>query len=101
MKRRHHAVSLLDAAAETPALARLLELARESQLRLDMIVGMLPADLRTAVRPGPIDGCDWCLLADDGAAAAKLRQMAPALRARLQAENCDVRSIRVKVRKRV
>lgn len=101
MNRRHHAVSLLDAAADSPTLARLLALARESQQRLDLIVALLPSGLKSAVSAGPIDGSDWCLIAEDSAVAAKLRQMTPLLRTRLQAENHDVRSIRVKVRKRV
>ena len=58
---------------------------------------MIPISLRSAVRPGPIDGPAWCLLVDSNAAAAKLRQVVPALIAHLCARGWQVNSIRLKV----
>ncbi|MEO8250415.1 MAG: hypothetical protein ABI589_13715 [Burkholderiales bacterium] len=99
MNRRHHAVSVLDAASDSPTLARLSALARESRQRLESVASLLPASMRESIRPGPIDGDGWCLIADDSAAAAKLRQLVPALCAHLRTQGYDVKTIRVKVRK--
>lgn len=101
MNRRHHAISVLDAASGSPTLARLWALANESQQRLASVAALLPAGMAASIRPGPVEGDAWCLIADDGAAAAKLRQLAPALCAHLRTHGRDVNSIRVKVRKRV
>ena len=98
-RRHHHAVSVLDAASDSPTLARLSALAAESRQRLDSIGPLLPAAMRQSIKPGPINGDDWCLIASDSSAAAKLRQLVPALCAHLRKQGSDVKSIRVKVRK--
>jgi len=95
--RRLHPVSLQQAADESPTLARLAQLARESGERLKAVEALIPASLRPAVKPGPIDGTDWCLLVDSSAAAAKLRQVLPALQAHLCGRGWQVTSIRLKV----
>ena len=92
------AVSILQASMDSPTLARLAELGRDSGARLLAISPLLPAALRSAVVAGPIDGSSWCLLLDNSAAAAKLRQMLPDLLARLRANGWAVESIRLKVR---
>jgi hypothetical protein len=97
INRRLHAVSLQQAAEEAPALARLAQLARESGERLKAVEPLIPASLRSAVRAGPIDGTAWCLLVDSSAAAAKLRQVLPALQAHLCGRGWQVNSIRLKV----
>ena len=99
MNRRHHAVDILQAATDSPTFARLSTLARESQQRLDALAGLLPAGLSRAIRAGPIDGTDWCLLVDNGASAAKLRQLIPALAAHLRSRGYPVDTIRLKLRK--
>jgi hypothetical protein len=58
---------------------------------------LIPTALRPAVRPGPIDGNAWCLLVEGNAAAAKLRQVLPALLDRLRDRGWEVTSIRLKV----
>jgi hypothetical protein len=58
---------------------------------------LLPAALRTSVKAGPIEGESWCLLVTGNAAAAKVRQMLPALQAQLQAEGHGIQNIRLKV----
>lgn len=78
-------------------LAQLARLARESGERLKAIELLIPASLRSAVKAGPIDGDAWCLLVDNNAAAAKLRQVVPALLAHLRAGGTQVNSIRLKV----
>jgi hypothetical protein len=95
--RRLHPVTLLQAAEDSPTLARLAQLARESGERLKAVELLIPASLRSAVRPGPIDGPAWCLLVDSNAAAAKLRQVIPALLAHLCDRGWQVNSIRLKV----
>jgi hypothetical protein len=95
--RRHYPVTLLQAAEDSPTLARLAELARESGERLKAIEPLIPQALRPAIQPGPIDGPAWCLLVSNNAAAAKLRQLLPALQSRLLDRGWQVTSIRLKV----
>ena len=97
MNRRFHAMPLHEAAAESPTLARLTQLARESGERLKAVETAIPPALRAAVRPGPIEGTTWCLLVDSSAAAAKLRQLLPALVAKLNSRGWQVTAIRLKV----
>lgn len=97
MLRRHHPVPLHEAAEESPTLARLAQLARESGERLKAIEAAIPASLRASVRPGPIEGTTWCLLVDSSAAAAKLRQLLPVLQAKLSNGGWQVTSIRLKL----
>lgn len=95
--RRPLPVTLQQAADDSPTLARLMQLAQESAERLKAIEALLPAALRSCVQAGPIDGPDWCLLVDSNAAAAKLRQLIPALLAHLCNRGWEVTSIRLKV----
>jgi hypothetical protein len=90
-------VPLYEAAQDSPTLARLAQLARESGERLKAIESLIPAPLRASVRPGPIDGDNWCLLVDGSAAAAKLRQLLPALQSQLSSRGWQVNAIRLKV----
>ena len=95
--RRLHPVTLQQAAEASPTLARLAQLARESGERLVAVELLIPGPLRSAVRAGPIEGDGWCLLVDSNAAAAKLRQVVPALVAHLRDRGWQVNSIRLKV----
>jgi len=90
-------VPLLEAVEGAPTLARLAQLARQSCEMLEAVGFLIPSPLRSAVRAGPIDGAGWCLLVDNNAAAAKLRQVLPALTAELQRRGAQVNSIRLKV----
>lgn len=78
-------------------MARLAQLANESCERLKAVESLIPVSLRPSVKPGPIDGLAWCLLVDSNAAAAKVRQVVPALLNRLRDRGWQVTSIRVKV----
>ncbi len=103
MKRVQSTVPLTieQAVGEAPTLARLAGLARESGDRLAAILPLVPAGLRQGLRPGPIEeGGVWCLLVPNNAAAAKLRQLAPALQAHLRTGGWQVTSIRLKVQTR-
>lgn len=95
--RRTHPVSLQQAADESPTLAGLAALARESGERLKAVESLIPMTLRAAVQAGPIEGTSWCLLVRGNAAAAKLRQALPALQATLRSKGWNVQSIRLKV----
>jgi hypothetical protein len=97
MNRRHGAVPLHQAAEASPTLAHLLGLARESGARLKAVEFLIPPLMRATVRPGPIDGTAWCLLVEHGAAAAKLRQVVPAMLSHLRTKGYEVTSIRLKV----
>ena len=95
--RHHHAVTLLQATQASPTLARLTELSQDSTARLKAIESLIPVVLRPAIKAGPIDGTNWCLLVGSNAAAAKIRQLLPALEAHLRIKGWQVSAIRLKV----
>jgi len=92
-----HPVTIHQAVGDSPALARLTGLVRESNERLKAIEALLPEALRAAVKAGPIDGGKWCLLVEGNAAAAKIRQLSPLIQASLLRQGWHVMSIRLKV----
>ena len=97
MNRRQYAITVLQASQDSPTLARLAELSRDSVARLNALDGLIPTALRPAIKAGPIDGDAWCLLLDNNAAAAKVRQLLPALLAHLRVKGWEINSIRLKV----
>ncbi len=96
--KRQHSVTLLQASQDSPVLARLTDLTRDSVARLGAIQNLIPAALRSSVQAGPIDGAVWCLLINNTATAAKMRQLLPALESHLRSKGWDIDSIRLKVR---
>ena len=88
---------LSTALGRSEPLAALLKRLRESQARFAAITPLLPETLRAAVSAGPLDDSAWVLLAANASAAAKLRQMVPALQAELLAEGWAGLDIKVKV----
>ena len=97
MNRRHHAVTLQQAADEAPMLAKLTALSRESSERLRAVESLIPPALRPALQAGPIEGQTWCLVVRNNAAAAKLRQLLPAMQAHLRSKGWEVNVIRLKI----
>jgi hypothetical protein len=97
MIRRKHAISLFQATQDSEVLNQLCELASESTQRLKSIAPLLPPSLRAGVHPGPIEGPVWCLLLDNNAVAAKIKQLVPALQAHLRSKGWEVNAIRLKV----
>lgn len=95
--RRHFAVSLEQAATESPVLANIVGLARESADRLRCVQPLLPVGLRAHVQAGPIEGDTWCLMVKNSAAATKLRHLLPSIEAHLRAKGCNIARIRLKV----
>lgn len=85
------------AVGNSPSLARLAELVQESNNRLKAIESLIPANLRAAIKAGPIEGDNWCLLVNGNAAAAKMRQLLPLLQTGLRREGWQVGSIRLKI----
>ena len=100
MQRSTLPVSVQQAAEDSPTLARLAQLARESGERLKAVEPLIPVALRRAVKPGPIEGSSWCLLIEGNAAAAKLRQVLPAMQALLCDRGWQVSAIRIRVQAR-
>jgi hypothetical protein len=95
--RPQQAVSFSQAIDNSPSLAKLADMARASSGLLKAVEQLLPEPLRASVKAGPIDGDCWCLLVTGNAPAAKVRQLLPALQARLLAEGHVIRNIRLKV----
>ena len=81
-------------------LASLLQRVRESRERFEAIAGLLPAALREGVRPGPLDENSWSLLVGHAAAAAKLRQMLPALEDALRARGWPGPALKIRIQPR-
>lgn len=100
MQRRHQAISLQQAAQDSPTLAKLTDLLRDSSARLQAIEPLIPPPLRSSVKAGPIDGTAWCMLVSSTAAAAKLRQLLPDFLSRLNASGWQVTTIRLKIQSR-
>lgn len=98
---RGHSRTLEQIVDNAPSLAQLANLARDGQKRLQAIAKLLPASLRNMVESGSIEGEEWCLLVPHSAAAAKLRQLLPALCAHLRTKGWKVQTIRVKVKTRI
>jgi hypothetical protein len=97
MTQRPRSYTVLQAAEETPVLARLATLTRESSSRLKSLEPLVPANLRRSLTAGPIDGAVWCLIVDNNATAAKVRQLLPAFMAHLRTKGWEVNSIRLRV----
>ena len=97
MNRRHHSVTVLQASQESPTFARLMDLACDSTARLKSIEPIIPPALRSAVKAGPIEGDVWCLILENNAVAAKIRQVIPAFLAHLRVKGWEINSIRLKV----
>ena len=97
MNHRNHSFTLLQATQDSPTLARLTELVLESSARLKSIEALIPITIRKAVQAGPIEGSVWCLILDNNAIAAKIRQLRPSLESHLRTKGWDVSAIRLKV----
>ncbi|MDO5288580.1 MAG: DciA family protein [Pseudomonadota bacterium] len=97
--RHHQALSLQQAVQSAPTLARLSQIAEQSGACLAVIQPLLPPALRGVVRAGALEQLsgNWCLLVPHAAAAAKLRQLTPALLQVLARHESGVQSIRIKI----
>lgn len=91
------AVTLDEAVAASPVLSRLAQASSTSRRLLDNVSFLIPSSLRPQVTAGPYTAGDWCLLVADNAAAAKLRQLLPAIQAHLRSRGEEVSAIRLRV----
>jgi hypothetical protein len=98
MIRRTTPYSIVEATQESPTLAKLIDLSRESNAMLKSIQLLIPHSLRPTISAGPIDGTTWCLIVEGNAAVAKLRQLLPKFQAHLLSTGKQVTDIRLKVR---
>ena len=102
MNRRKTPYSIEEATQESPTLAKLIDLSRESNAMLQSIQPLIPQNLRPAIKAGPIDttvnGTTWCLIVEGNAAVAKLRQLLPKFQTHLLSTGKQITDIRLKVR---
>jgi hypothetical protein len=91
------ALTIGHALAQSEPLARLHALLKASNANFDTICPLLPAPLAAHVKAGPVDEEGWTLLADNAAAAAKLRQLLPLMEAALLQRDGKRSAIRLRV----
>lgn len=98
IQRRHHPISLEQAAHESPVLEGLMQQvqrAKDFQARLQP---MIPTGIRAALRYGKVDeNGQWCVFVSNAAAAAKVRQLLPQWVAYLQQQGCAIRGIDLRI----
>jgi len=97
MNRPKKSVTVFQAAQDSPTLLHLSNLALDSSARLRALSPLIPAGIRTAIKPGPIEGAVWCLILENSAVAAKVRQLVPILLLHLNTKGWEVSSIRLKI----
>ena len=91
------AMALSEALAGSVTLGGLLAQARISREWFDRARPVLGAALASQLRPGPVEERSWTLLADNGQAAAKARQLAPRLVDLVGATGGAIDAVRIKV----
>ena len=97
MNRQNRSLTLFQATQGSTTFAQLTELTQDSVARLKAIESLIPQSLRNTVQAGPIEGPVWCLILNNNASAAKLRQLLPAFASHLRTKGWNVTSIRLKV----
>lgn len=94
-------LTIVQALEQAPGLQQLRVQLAQSSACLKAVQPLLPPGLRQSVQAGPIDEQSWCLLVSHQAAAAKIRQLLPALVQALQQAQLPVHHIRIRVRRPV
>jgi len=89
--------SVMDAIEHSDTLSSMLSLQRRSASYLKTIELILPPGLSDQLLAGPIEDDVWCLLVKHNAAAAKLRQLLPAISAHLRSKGHNVQQVRIKL----
>ncbi|HNU12123.1 MAG TPA: DciA family protein [Rubrivivax sp.] len=90
-------LTLAAALERSEPLGLLLRRLQEARSHYEAVAPLLPPGLRADVRPGPVDGQTWTLLAAHNPAAAKLRQLLPLLLQRLRETGWEGNAIKVRV----
>ena len=88
---------LASALDRSEPLSGLMQRMRQSQARLAAIAPLLPTGLQGGVRAGPLDDAAWVLLVANASAAAKLRQLLPALEQALREQGWPGPVLKIKV----
>ena len=70
---------------------------RQAVRCFEQVRPLLPETLAALVRPGPIDAGTWTLFVEHASAAAKLRQLLPALQVAASAVDASIAQVRLKV----
>lgn len=89
--------SLAQIIDESPELKRLAETSRHAEQLQRIYLETVPAELAPYCRVGFAHGGILCVFADNGAVAAKLRQLVPRVLAHFRLRNRDFNSIRIGV----
>jgi len=92
--------SVMDAIEHSDTLSSMLSLQRRSMLFLKTIEPVLPPGLSEQMLAGPIEDDVWCVLVKHNAAAAKLRQLLPAICSHLRSKGYNVQQVRLKLMSR-
>lgn len=91
------ALPIRQALAGCEPLARLSQRLALSARHMDAVRPLLPLNLQSQVRAGPVDDEGWTLLAANAGVAAKLRQLLPRLQAALHTPGRETTPIRVRI----
>ena len=92
--------SVMDAIEHSDTLSSMLSLQRRSMTFLKTIESILPPGLSDQLLAGPIEDDVWCVLVKHNAAAAKLRQLLPAIAAQLRSKGHNIQQVRMKLMSR-
>lgn len=110
IKRQTGAKTVQQILEEAPSLSQLKAHLALSQQCLKAVLPLIPIPMRKAVHAGPIEIQDrpledgpalqhqcWLLLTDNTAVAAKLRQLQPVMRLRLENAGLDIHDVKIQV----
>lgn len=110
IKRQTGAKTVQQILEEAPSLSQLKVRLALSQQCLKAVLPLIPAPMRKAVHAGPVELQDdpredgpiqqqqcWLLLVDNTAVAAKLRQLQPIIRLRLENSGLNIHNVKIQV----
>lgn len=83
-----------------PTLSALLAGHQRANACFQRMLPVVPPSLRALVRPGPVDGACWTVFVEHSAAAAKLRQLVPALLAAVSDFDGSIAEVKIKIQPR-
>jgi hypothetical protein len=92
-----NALSIDQALNACEPLVRLGQRLAAAQAHLDAVRPLLPANLQSQVRAGPVDNDGWTLLAANAGVAAKLRQLLPRLETAIAPRAGERTAIKVRI----
>jgi hypothetical protein len=91
------ALGIRDALSRSAPIEHLRQRIADSDARLAAVLDLLPAELCSQIRAGPVDATGWSLLVSGAAAASKLRQLQPLIERRLAERGWQVSATRIRV----